>query len=126
MDTRIYNIQIRALICHEGDEFVATALEMDLLGYGRSEIEAVEELKRAVEAQFSFALQMNDPSLLEFPSGDDYFKRWEDCQRKALRSQVLGDKPGRLQAKAVIITITPAEMKVLRTRTFANRELVCA
>jgi hypothetical protein len=126
MDTHIYNIQIRVLICKEEGEFVARALELDLLGYGKTEAEAVQELQQTVEAQISFAHQMKDPGLIGFPADAEYFTRWEDAQRKVLHSQVLGDKSVKLEAKAVVITITPNEIKALRSRTFSKSEPVCA
>jgi hypothetical protein len=79
METHIYNLHIRVLICREDGEFVARALEMDLSGYGKSESEAVEELKSNIEAQISFASKMNDASLIEFPAEAEYFMRWEDA-----------------------------------------------
>ena len=127
METHIYNLQIRVLIFREDAEFVAKALEMDLTGYGKTEVEAVEDLKKTVEAQISFASQMNDSSLLEFPAEKEFFYRWEDFQRKALQSQILGDKCVKLKAKAVFIQFSQEEIKALRTRTFKPvAGLVCA
>ena len=126
MNTHIYDLQIRVLIYRENGECVARALEMDLLGYGRNEVEAVEDLKRAVEAQLAFAHQMRDASLIGFPAEAQYFKRWDDAQRKALQSEILSDKSVKLEARAVIITFTPAELKVLRSRKFRQKEPVCA
>ena len=100
MDTHIYNLQIRVLIYREDGECVARALEMDLLGYGKTEREAVEELKHAIEAQISFAHQTNDASLINFPAEPEFFKRWEDAQKKALRSEILGDKSVKLAARS--------------------------
>ncbi len=126
MDAHIYSLQIRVLIYREDGEYVARALEMDLLGYGKSQREAFEELKQAVEAQISFALQMSDPSLLGFPAQDEYFARWEDSQRKALRSEILGDKSVKVQARSVMISFSPGEIKALRGRRFKQAGLACA
>ena len=126
MDTHIYDLQIRVLINREDGECVARALEVDLLGYGRTEVEALEDLKRAVEAQISFAHQMGDASLIGFPAEAQYFKRWEEAQRKMLQTEILGDKSVKLEARAVVITFTRAELKVLRSRKFRPKEPVCA
>lgn len=126
MDTHIYNLQIRVLICREDGEFVARALEMDLLGFGKTEREAVESLKQSVEAQISFAHQMNDASLIYFPAEADYFKRWEDAQKKAFRAEIAGDKSVKLAAKALVISFTAAELKALRARRFKETGLACA
>ncbi len=126
MDTHIYNLQIRVLIYREDGEWVARALEMDLLGFGKTEREAVAELQRAVEAQISFAHQTNDASLINFPAEPEFFKRWEDAQKKAMRSEILGDKSVKLAARSLMLSFTPAELKALRTRRFKETGLVCA
>ena len=126
MNRHIYNIQIRVLICKEDGEYVARALEMDLLGYGKSELEAVEDLKSAVEAQISFARQMNDEGLISFPAEKSYFDRWEEAQMKAMRMEVLEEKSVRLQAIATFITFSKEELKALREKQFQKSNLVCA
>ena len=85
METHGYGLQIRVLLCHEEAEWVARALELDLLGYGRTQGEAIEALQEAILAQLSFAHQMNDDTLLPFPSEPEYFKRWEAAQDEGLR-----------------------------------------
>ncbi len=126
MDTHVYNIQIRVLIYQEDGEFVARALEMDLLGYGKSETEAVEELKQCIECQLTFAHQMNDESLLEFKAEGEFFEQWEQAQQKALKGMILSDKPVKLSAKACVISFTPSELRLLKEREFKKSELVCA
>src|ERR1035441_24782 len=102
MDAHIYGLQIRVLLCHEEAEWVARALELDLLGYGRTQGEAIEALQEAIQAQLSFARQMNDDTLLPFPSEPEYFKRWEEAQNKAIRSQIMGDKGIKVKVRAVV------------------------
>jgi hypothetical protein len=126
MDTHIYDIQIRVLISKEDGEFIARALEMDLLGYGKTEKDAVEELKHAVESQISFARQMNDNSLIPFPADAEYFKRWDAAQRAVLESVVHGDKSLKLAAKAVVISLKPSDLKSVKAREFVKQDLVCA
>lgn len=126
MNTHVYNIQIRVLVCREEGEFAARALEMDLLGYGKTEEEAIEQLKQAIEAQISFAHQMSDAELLGFPAEKEYFQRWEEAQQKAFRGMALGDKPVKLSAKAVVLTYTESELKAVRARQFKRSNLICA
>lgn len=126
VDTHIYELQIRVLICREDGEFVARALELDLLGCGSTERAALEELKRAVEAQISFAHQMNDARLIGFPAEAEFFSRWEDAQRKAIRAEILGDKSVKLAARARVISFTAAELRALRQRRFKQADLACA
>ena len=99
---------------------------MDLLGYGKTEVGAVEELKSAVEAQISFARKMNDESLINFPSEKSYFDRWEEAQMKAMKMEVLEDKPVRLQAVATFITFSKEELAAIRQKEFQKSPLVCA
>lgn len=127
MESHIYDLQIRVLICKEDGEYVARALELDLLGYGSTENEAINELKASVEAQITFAHQMGDAGLLAFEADREYFKRWEESHRKALRSQIVGDKSMKLTAKATIIPISLNKLKTLRSRSFKQTETpVCA
>ena len=126
MNHHVYNIQIRILIYQEEGEYAARALELDLIGFGKTERQAVEELKEAVEAQISFAHQMNDASMIQFPSDKSYFKRWEEAQTKALRHEILEDKPLTLEAKASVISFTDEELKALRAKRFEPAQLVCA
>ena len=51
MEAHVYDFQIRVLIYRENGEFVAHALEMDLLGCGETEAEALRELEDLIEAQ---------------------------------------------------------------------------
>jgi len=126
MNRHIYNIQIRVLICKEDGEYVARALELDLLGYGKTEAEAVEELKAAVEAQISFARHMNDESLINFPAEKTYFTRWEEAQMKAMKMEVFEEKSVRLQGVATFISFSKEEVAALRQKQFQKSDLVCA
>jgi hypothetical protein len=127
MESHIYDIQVRVLLCKEGGEFVARALEFDLLGYGKTESEALDELNDAIEAQITFAHQMKDPSLLSFKSDGEYFKRWDDAHAKSLREQILGDKSLELKTKATIIPFSTSKLKSLRLRSFKQADApLCA
>lgn len=127
MESHIYDIQIRVLICKEDGESVARALELDLIGYGKNDAEAVEELKAAVESQISFAHQMRDSSLIGFPAEREFFDRWDESQRQILQGQILGDKSIKLKAKAIVISIKKEEIRALQSRSFQKaNDLVCA
>ena len=126
METHIYTIQIRVLLYPEENEWVARALELDLLGYGKTQTAAIGELKAAVGAQLSFAHQMRDDSLLPFPAEQEYFRRWEEAQSKALRSGIVGDKSVKLEARAAVISLTASELKVIRKRRFKQTASACA
>ena len=125
MDTRIYNLQIRVLVYQEGGQFVAHALEMDLLGYGRTEKSAVKELCSLIDSQLSFARFKNDDSLLAFPAAKEYFERWETAHAAALKKMVLEDQPGALSFKAICIS-PDDKVSRLPKRRFEPVELSCA
>ena len=57
METRIYDFQVRVLITRDGEQYVAHALEMDLVAYGDTEKEALEEVANLMRNQISFAVQ---------------------------------------------------------------------
>ena len=119
MGRQIHNLQIRVLIYREDGEWVARALEMDLLGFGKTEREAVGELQQAVEAQISFAHQTNDASLINFPAEPEFFKRWEVAQKKAMRSEILGDKSVKLAVRSPILSET-IKLNSVHSRRFAD------
>jgi len=76
-----HDFKTKVLLYKEGGQFVAHALEMDLLGYGRTRNAAVKELRGLVKAQISFARNMDDDSLLLFPAEREYFERWDAAHR---------------------------------------------
>ena len=71
----------------EGD-YVAHALEMDIIGVGDSWEEALEELKGNLEAQVSVAQDLGDDSVLFRPAPAHLFKRFKQAQEAQLRSLV--------------------------------------
>ena len=83
--------QIKVLLYSENDEWVAHALEMDLLGYGAGERQAMTALRKAVDAQLEFARRKNDPDLIQFPAPRSFFTRWEKADH-------VGDDAGEVAA----------------------------
>jgi hypothetical protein len=125
MHARIQNFRIRVLISREKREFMARALEMDLLGHGTTAKEALAELVQAVEAQISFSQFKKDSSMIFFPADPHYFARWEEANMNTLKSQLLGDIPAKMEAAATI-SFSPRKIKSLRERGFRPAGLVCA
>lgn len=58
-------------------EWIAIALEMDLLGYGKTKDGALAELRDVVEAQVYFSSDRNNPSLITFHAPKKYFDLYE-------------------------------------------------
>ncbi|MGC3961337.1 MAG: hypothetical protein QM813_26440 [Verrucomicrobiota bacterium] len=127
MDKATYDIHLRVLVCKEDSEFVARALEMDLIGYGKTEAEAIEELKGNIEAQVSFSNQINAEELLARAADQEYFERWEKAQKMAIRGIVLEDKPVQLKARAVILSFSKSDIRKLQQKpAFRQTDLVHA
>lgn len=118
MNTHLYDFQIRVLITPEDGEFVAHALELDLVGYGPTEEAALDELAHMIQAQISFAAQKADDSLIPFQAPSAYLKRWETANLAALKHELQADKSLQLGAKATIVTFTKQDLKTARSRKF--------
>ena len=100
----------------EEGQFVAHALELDLVAYGETEKEAMKELHDSMMSQLSFAAQMEKPEMINHPAPKGYFKRWDDANRLALSGLVSRDRAVAIETKAVCCRITPEEMKEIRSR----------
>jgi hypothetical protein len=72
-----FDFPIRVLIYREGSVIVARALEFDLLGYGKNENDAMQQLLESVKAQVSFCSSVNNPEMALFPAPKEYLERWE-------------------------------------------------
>jgi hypothetical protein len=104
-DKHIYDLGVRVLICREEGEVCAHALELDLLGYGKTENEAISELFEAIQCQISFARSKDDDSILRFPASQEFFDRWEAAHTAALRNLVFPQKSKAFAMRATCIAI---------------------
>jgi hypothetical protein len=125
MDTHIYNLGIRVLIYEEEGQMCAHALELDLVGYGKTEKKAISALHDMIQAQITFARFKNDDKLWPFPAPKDVYERWETAHNAALRKEILRDKTVKVTIKAVCINISDELAKPSRTQ-FKVMELSCA
>lgn len=113
----------RVLIYRDSGDYIARALELDLLGSGDSPNKALVDLEYAIRAQVSFALQKNAPEMIYFKADREYEKRWLDAARKELQNLAEGDV-----AIATIIKVEatpPANGQEYRVGS-KPRGLVCA
>jgi hypothetical protein len=118
MDTNIYDFQIRILISPEDGEFTAHALEMDLVAYGKTEKEAVKELKSLVFNQISFAIERSEEHLMVFPAPKEFFAQWEAAQSDALKG-IAKARAKKVRVKAVGICFSESDIrKVTRGNIF--------
>lgn len=87
-DAQIYDFGVRVLISKEDGEFCAHALELDLLGYGKTEHRAIGELLEAIRCQISFGRFKNDDSLMSFQAPKEFYDKWEAAHTAALKNKV--------------------------------------
>lgn len=66
----------RVLIYQNEDCFAAVGLETDLLGHGGTPCEALTELIGCIEAQYEYAREIHDMSIVSFPAHKRLFLRW--------------------------------------------------
>lgn len=113
----IYELGVRVLISQEDGQFCAHALELDLLGYGKTETAAVESLLEAIDCQISFARYKNDDTLLSFAAPVEFMAKWEEAHTAALRKEMLRDK-----TKAVAMAIKAAWVTIEKPLASAQKE----
>jgi len=77
-------LSFKVLEYKEDGEYVAHALEADLLGCGASPAAAIKELKEALDAQISFAMHKGDLGLITHPAPQEFFDRWEAAHKELL------------------------------------------
>jgi hypothetical protein len=65
--------------------WTAHCLETDLVGYGKSFKQALDDLVVRTEMQVSFALQTNQPSLLDKPAAGHLWELYNRFQREAIQ-----------------------------------------
>ena len=115
METHYYDLFTRVLIYKDGRQFVAHALDYDLLGYGDTEEEARRELEKVVENQLSFAAATKEkPEMINFPAPKEFFKRWEQANQAQRSGKKTRTTPTGLATKATVIGFSLSELKKLR------------
>lgn len=112
--THVYDLNVRVLIYKEDDSIVAHALELDLLGYGKSIEEAKTNLKKAIDEQIRFCSHVDQPAMAHFPAPQEYFDRWEKAQRDSINCVLDGcDAKDHWQGRAEFITLDAADLQRL-------------
>jgi hypothetical protein len=127
MKSHFYNLAIRVLVYKEDDQFVAHALEMDILAYGKTEEAAKRELETLLENQLSFAACKGVPETVHFPAPKEFFDRWEKANQAALKGEPLSEKSFGLHGKPTILVYSQDDLnKLRRKRDFAKTEKLAA
>lgn len=128
METHIYDFPLRVLIYKEDGEFVAHALEMDLLGHGATQKGAIAALKDMIMCQITFAHQKKDAGLLSFPAPKEFFDRWEKARASALKNEVIEDRSLAVKYIAACVSIPRAKIQgaIAKQRRFNPIMEACA
>jgi hypothetical protein len=125
MNTHIYHFGIRVLIYEEDGQICAHALEMDVLGYGKTEKRAISDLSEGIKSQISFARLKSDDTLLPFPAPKEFYERWEAAHAETFKNQIRQDIADTMNIKAVWMDIGEEFNNVPATR-FKLMEASCA
>ena len=81
-------LDLRVLGFREDGMWCAIALELDLYGTGRNFDEAVADLKNAVDAQVSFAIQHDNLDGILFPADERYFDLYKNAGEGVMTMQM--------------------------------------
>lgn len=125
MKTHCYDLSIRVLVYKEGSQYVAHALETDILAYGDDVEAAKKELEGLLENQVSFAACMGKPEMVGFPAPKEFFDRWEKANKARLRDEPVSEKSLRLSGRPFVFVYSKDELDKLRTakkRDFSTSE----
>jgi predicted RNase H-like HicB family nuclease len=123
MSSHLFDLSFRVLIYEEAGEYVAHALELDLVGSGKSPEKAQEALQEAIICQLTFAAQKNEPNLLPHRAPDELFERWERTQMEAVRLVAMpsgSDLSAEWKCQAAVIEIKRKEITKASRRKFVE------
>lgn len=90
-ETKHFVVSRVLIYCDESGDYIARALELDLIGTGSSPNKALKDLENAIQAQVSFALQKGAPEMFYFKAAPEYEERWLEAARKGLCNLAAGD-----------------------------------
>lgn len=135
METRIYDFQVRVLVTRDEEQYVAHALEMDLVAYADTEKGAMEEVANMMQNQISFAIEKNQNHLTDFRAPQECFDEWEKVHNAALQGLATGQSPstsscGTIQIRASALVFKASDIKGIRNRLHTRKAFeltpVCA
>jgi predicted RNase H-like HicB family nuclease len=123
MDKHVYDVPLRVLLYEENGGWNAHALEMDVVGSGKTPKQAEEELKEAVMSQLSFAHQMRDLDLISHPAPKEYFNRWREAQQLMLANLVEKPATHSKKVRAICICVDKGEVdRALKRSSFVPEQ----
>ena len=114
MAAHVYDLTVRVLIYKEDDQYVAHALEFDILGYGGTELAAKKELVGLLDNQLSFAACKGAPESVYFPAPKEFFERWEKANLAKIKGAKPSDDSRLIHGKSTVIVYSDDMLKKLR------------
>jgi len=121
--TTIHNVSVtsRVLLYQDRDgTYVAHALETDLIGEGNSPNKAMTDLRNAMEAQITFAIQMGNTGMIQRQAPAEIITRWEKANKQSIKDLTKDGHTLHVKAVAKMIEITPREVALLRSKARRN------
>jgi hypothetical protein len=99
-------VSSRVLVYREATaDYIAHALELDVIGTGNSPNKAMKDLENAIQAQISFCAQKDCMESLFFAAPKEYVERWLSAANKGIQDLVSGDVAMGLDCFATVICI---------------------
>jgi predicted RNase H-like HicB family nuclease len=107
-------------------DYIARAIDMDLIGSGDTPNKALIDLKNAIEAQVSFAIQKKAPEIIYFKAEPEYEKRWLEAAKSNIKDLAKGDLAMGIRYIATVIQVEASIP--LKPRQFhpITEEALCA
>jgi len=129
MKTHYYDLAIRVLVYKESNQFIAHALELDILAYGKTEGAAKKALEGLLDNQLSFAACKETPEAVLFPAPKEFFDRWEKANQAGLKGEPILEKSLGLRGKPTVVVYSKEDLEKLRSagkRDFSKMERLVA
>lgn len=130
MKTTKHFVVSRVLIYRDATgDYIARALELDLIGSGYAPNQALKDLENAIQAQVSFALQKGAVEMIYFKAEPEYDQRWLKAAQDGIRDLARGDVAMGIKCFATVISVEASALKSESRKFFSVPEpkgLACA
>lgn len=107
----------------ESGDYIARALELDLIGSGYAPNQALKDLENAVQSQVSFALQKGAPETIYFKAEPEYDRRWLEAAKNGMRDLAAGDAAMHVKCVATVISVEALIPKASARKFYSMREM---
>ncbi|MCX6993055.1 MAG: hypothetical protein NT011_07925 [Kiritimatiellaeota bacterium] len=113
----------------ESGDYIARALELDLIGSGDAPNKALKDLENAIQAQVSFALQKGASDMIYFKAEPEYDRRWLEAAKSGMRDLATGDAAIHVKCVATVIRVEALIPKTSARKFYSMpgmKEMACA